>query len=65
MELYQNIPNMTVRFERRFNDHFDEYTIVFSQELPLVHELRASIGAVDAQPKRVLFATEGRARVEG
>ena len=25
MELYQNIPNMTVRFERRFNDHFDEY----------------------------------------
>jgi len=60
MELYQNIPNMTVRFERRFNDHFDEYTIVFNPELSLFHELRASIGAVDAQPRRVLFATGSR-----
>ena len=60
MELYQSIPNMTVRFERRFNDHFDEYTIIFNQELPLFHELRAFIGAVDAQPRRVLFATGSR-----
>ena len=60
MELYQNIPNMTVRFERRFNDHFDEYTIIFNQELPLFHELRAFIGAVDAEPRRVLFATGSR-----
>lgn len=60
MELYQSIPNMTVRFERRFNDHFDEYTIVFSPELPLLHEVRTSIGAVDGQPRRVLFATGSR-----
>ena len=60
MELYQSIPNMTVKFERRFNDHFDEYGIVFSPELPLFHELRASIGAVDGQPRRVLFVTGSR-----
>ena len=60
MELYQSIPNMTVKFERRFNDHFDEYIIVFSPKLPLLNELRASIGAIDAQPRRVLFATGSR-----
>ena len=60
MELYQNIPNMTVKFERRFNDHFDEYVIIFSPALPLLNELRASMGAIDAQPRRVLFATGSR-----
>ena len=60
MELYQNIPNMTVKFERRFNDHFDEYVIIFSPALPLLNELRASMGAIDAQPRRMLFATGSR-----
>ena len=60
MELYQNIPNMTVKFERRFNDHFDEYVINFSPALPSLNELRASMGAIDAQPRRMLFATGSR-----
>ena len=36
MELYQNIPNMTVKFERRFNGHFDEYVIIFKSGAAIV-----------------------------
>lgn len=60
MELYRNIPHMSVKFERRFNDQFDEYVLVFSPELPLFNALRVFIGAIDAQPRRVLLATGSR-----
>jgi len=60
MELYQQVPSLTVKFERQFNDQFDQYTLVFSRELPFFNELRVFIGATDAQPRRVLLATGSR-----
>ena len=60
MELYQNIPNLTVMFERRFNEHYDQYKIIFSPEVHLLNELRAFIGANDSQPRLVLFAKGSR-----
>ena len=64
MELYQKIPNVTVKFDRAFNEHFDKYTIVFSPKLLLLDDLRVCIGATDPQPRCALFAKGSRPFLE-
>ena len=60
MELYQNVPNLTICFSRGYNDEFDEYTIVFNAQLPFLHELRESLGINGNQQKHILLAKHSR-----